>query len=171
MKGLVIFCVILVTATAVPFIDRNTAKIDFVQRRPKRENQPPAAVSIGNTKYGLKDGVPYVQHQVNLANSNDHKLDANAYASKDFHNNGPLNVGGDLKYSHQPSGAGLSISGQSLPGGGTKVGAAGVWNLYKNGGFGVDLKGGYSQNFGGPGAGAPIYGVEIQGGYAFPRRG
>nr|XP_023020052.1 uncharacterized protein LOC111508698 [Leptinotarsa decemlineata] len=163
MKFFILISALSAVSSAYPYID----KWQHQPPLPKRYKRADVSIT-NNLKYGIRDGVPYLDHKVNLANSGGHILDAHAHVSKNFHGNGPLQTGGSLNYGH-PSGGGFEISGSKIPGGGSNIGAAGVYNLYRNGGFGVDFKGGYNQNFGGPrGNGPPIVDVEIKGGYAFP---
>lgn len=45
-----------------------------------------------------------VGHGGNLLDNRLHRLDASGFASKQFHPSGPLTVGGNLDYTHKPSG-------------------------------------------------------------------
>ncbi|KAI7815566.1 attacin 2, partial [Rhyzopertha dominica] len=105
-----------------------------------------------------------VGHGGNLLDNRLHRLDASGFASKQFHPSGPLTVGGNLDYTHKPSGAGLGLGAQHTHRFGTDLSATGKVNLYRgNGGrTTLDANAQYNRHFGGPfGTGKPNYGGNV----------
>lgn len=91
-------------------------------------------------------------------NSNGHRLDGGAFASKQFRPSGPTTVGGQLGYSHTPSGSNLNVGAQRTQRFGTDLSASGTGNIWRNGNARLDAVGRYDRHFGGVGGtGRPNY--------------
>ncbi|XP_044254662.1 uncharacterized protein LOC123005111 [Tribolium madens] len=97
-------------------------------------------------------------HQGTILDKNGYRLDGGAFASKQFHPNGPATIGGQLGYTHTPSGSNLNLGASHTQKYGTDLNLQGVGNLWRNGNSRLDAVGNYGRHYGGPGGtGRPNY--------------
>ncbi|KAJ8964089.1 hypothetical protein NQ317_004397 [Molorchus minor] len=155
MKYFVLVATLLAVAVAMPFDI-------FEDEEGEQYYAVPVSREKRQTKWGATNTGFGVSHQGTILNSNNHQLDGSAYASKNWGSHGikPDQFGGQLDYSHKPSGSSAFVGADRIPGYGTDVSAGLKQNLYQNKNFGVDVTGQYGRHFGGPGGtGKPQSGV------------
>ena len=114
------------------------------------------------TTWGVEGTRGTVTHTGTLVNNNKHHLQGTAFASKQFKPNGPLTAGGNLDYTHKPSGSTLGVGASNTRGLGTDVSATGRYNFYNKGNTNAFAQGSYDRHFRGPGGtGRPNYYVGL----------
>nr|QGX74962.1 attacin [Oryctes rhinoceros] len=91
-----------------------------------------------------------------------HRLDANAFASTNIMHHSPISKGLEASYVHKPTGSNLDLSAVNTPGWGTDVTASGKYNFYQDKTSSASLGGFYSRHYSGmPGTLKPDYGIML----------
>ncbi|RZC32121.1 uncharacterized protein BDFB_011474 [Asbolus verrucosus] len=107
------------------------------------------------TNIGISKENPGVRitagHKGTVFDNGNHRVDGGAFASKQFRPSGPATVGGQLGYSHVPSGSNLNVGAQHTQRFGTDLSASGRGNLWRQGNSRLDAVGSYNRHYGGLG--------------------
>ena len=114
------------------------------------------------TSLGVDGTRATLSHTGTLVNNNNHHLSGTGFASKQFKPNGPLTTGGNLDYTHKPSGSTLGVGAANTRGYGTDFSASGRYNFYNKGNTNAFAEGNYNRHYRGPGGtGRPNYYVGL----------
>ncbi|XP_018563821.1 uncharacterized protein LOC108905443 [Anoplophora glabripennis] len=150
MKYFALLAVFAAVATAIPvgFVEDEVGQ-QYVLVPVNREKRQATKLDISNT--GVTLG-----HKGNIFDSNSHKLDGSAYATKNFGTRGLDQFGGRLDYAHKPSASNVFLGADQTRHFGTDVKAGAQYNFVHKKDFDVGVVGQYERHFGGPfGTGKP----------------
>ncbi|GJQ65505.1 hypothetical protein Trydic_g7607 [Trypoxylus dichotomus] len=92
--------------------------------------------------------------------TNNHRVDAHAFATTNIRHHSPITKGLEASYQHIPTNSNLDLSAVNTPQWGTDVRASGRYNFYQDKTSNANVQGFYSRHYGGmPGTRRPDYGV------------
>ncbi|GJQ65509.1 hypothetical protein Trydic_g7610 [Trypoxylus dichotomus] len=94
--------------------------------------------------------------------TNDHRVDANAFASTNIKHHSPITTGLEASYLHKPTNSNLDLSAVNTPQWGTDVKASGRYNFYQDKTSNANIEGFYSRHYSGmSGTRTPDYGIML----------
>ncbi|GJQ65508.1 hypothetical protein Trydic_g7609 [Trypoxylus dichotomus] len=92
--------------------------------------------------------------------TNDHRVDANAFASTNIKHHSPITTGLEASYLHKPTNSNLDLKAVNTPQWGTDVKASGRYNFYQDKTTNANVEGFYGRHYGGmQGTRSPDYGI------------
>ncbi|GJQ68361.1 hypothetical protein Trydic_g5632, partial [Trypoxylus dichotomus] len=92
--------------------------------------------------------------------TNDHRVDAHAFASTNIKHHSPITTGLKASYLHKPTNSNLDLKAVNTPQWGTDVTASGKYNFYEDKVSNANVEGFYSRHYGGmSGTRSPDYGI------------